>query len=68
MDLTRCLHITNSAMYVREKDLLSYGKLRQIRWLIECIMDNCRNLWKLKKYCTNDKMMKRHTGSCCSLR
>ena len=68
IELTRCLHIINPATYVREKDLPGYDKLRQVRWLIEYIKNNRRNLWTLGKYCTIDEMMICYMGSYCPLR
>jgi hypothetical protein len=54
MALTRCFHITNSATYVKEKDLLRYDKLGQTRWLIE-------------KMYTIDEIMIHYKGTYCPL-
>jgi hypothetical protein len=68
MALNKCLHITNPAEYVREKELPSYDKLGQVRWLVNIIRDNCKRLWKLEKFCTIDEMMIRYKGTYCPLR
>ena len=39
--LTRCLHITNPARYVREKDAPGYDKMGQLKWLINAIRESC---------------------------
>jgi hypothetical protein len=63
--LTRCLHITNSASYehIQQGDV-GYDKLRQVRWLVDAIRDACRREWSLGKFVTIDEMMKRYKGYC----
>jgi hypothetical protein len=64
MALTRCFHITNLATYVTKR----CEKLRQTRWLIERICENCVKVWKLRKMCTIDEMMICYKGTYCLLR
>jgi hypothetical protein len=66
--LTRCLHITHLARYVRKKELPGYDKMGQLRWLLNAIRDRCRRAWKLAKFVTIDKMMIRYKGSYCPSR
>jgi hypothetical protein len=40
----RCLHVTNSLQYIREKELAGYDKLGQNWWLINAIWDNCKRV------------------------
>jgi hypothetical protein len=66
--LTRCLHLTNPAMYVRDKDAPRYDKMDQLRWLINAIRESCKKAWNLGKFLTIDKMMIRYKGSYCPSR
>jgi hypothetical protein len=68
MALTRYFHITNPAMYVREKSLLGYDKLGQTRWLVKTTCENCKRVWKLGKMCTIDEMLVQNKGTYCPLR
>jgi hypothetical protein len=68
MALTRCFHITNSATYVKEKDLLRYDKLGQTRWLIEKNCENYKRVWQLGKMYTIDDMVICYKGTYCPLR
>jgi hypothetical protein len=54
---------TNTTTYVREKDLLEYDKLKQTRWLIDSICENCKRIWKLGKMCTNNGTIFCNRGS-----
>jgi hypothetical protein len=67
MALNKCLHIANLAEYVRDKELPSYDKLRQVRWLVNAIRDSYKRVWKLGKFCTIDEMMIRYKGTYCPL-
>ena len=67
MALTICFYITNPTTYLREEGLPRYDKLRQIRWLIDRILENCKRVWKLDKICTNDEMMICYKGIYCPL-
>jgi hypothetical protein len=67
MALNKCLHITNPAEYVRDKELPGYDKLGQVRWLVNVIWDSCKRVWKLGKYYTIDEMMIRYKRMYCPL-
>jgi hypothetical protein len=62
--LRRCLHITNPASYNNvERGTVGFDKLRQVRWLVEAIRENCKKVWALGKYLTIDEMMVRYKGT-----
>jgi hypothetical protein len=65
--LTRCLHITNPARYVRENDAPGYDKMGQLKWLINAIRESCKKAWNLGKFLAIDEMMIRYKGSYCPL-
>jgi len=66
--LTRCLHITNPAAYVSERNSPGYDKMGQVRWLVTDIRGAFRRAWKLDKFITFDEMMIRYKGSYCPAR
>jgi hypothetical protein len=66
--LTRYLHITNPARYVRERELPGYDKMGQLRWLLNTIRYRYMRAWNLAKFVTIDKMMIRYKGSYCPSR
>jgi hypothetical protein len=68
MALNKCLHITNLAEHVREKESPDYDKLGQVRWLVNAIRDSYKRVWKLEKFCTIDEMMIRYKRTYCPLR
>jgi hypothetical protein len=68
MALNKCLHITNPAEYVRDKELPGFDKLGQVRWLVNAIQDSCKRVWKLGRFYTIDERMIRYKGMYCPLR
>jgi hypothetical protein len=52
--LVNCLHLTNPATYVRDRNLPGYDKMGQVRWVVEQVRDNCKKIWSLRKYFTID--------------
>lgn len=48
--LTRCLHITNPATYVTNREVADYDKMGQVRWLVAEVRANFRQHWKLEKF------------------
>jgi hypothetical protein len=63
--ITKCLHVTNPATYVTNREELGYDKMGQVRWLVDKIREVCMREWKLGKYITVDEMMIRYKGSYC---
>jgi hypothetical protein len=58
------LHITNLATYANvERGSPGFDKLRQVRWLVEEIRENCKKVWALGKFLTIDEMMVRYKGT-----
>jgi hypothetical protein len=66
--ITKCLHITNLASYVANREEPGYDKMGQVRWLVDKIREACMREWTLGKYITVDEMMIRYKGSYCPAR
>ena len=54
-ELRRCLHFTNVDKIHKED--LGYDKISQIRWLVNCIWEQCKLVWCLGKHLIVDEMM-----------
>jgi hypothetical protein len=63
--ITKCLHVTNPASYVTNREEPGYDKMRQVHWLVDKIREACMRKWTLGKYITMDEMMMRYNGSYC---
>jgi hypothetical protein len=64
MDLRRCLHITNPAVYENiGRGEPGYDKIRQTRWLVDAIRERCKVAWNLGKNLIIDEMMIRYKGT-----
>ena len=68
MALTRCLHLTNPASYVTNRNLSSYDKMGQVRWMVDRVKENFRYARRLGKFITIDKMMIHYKGTYCPTR
>jgi hypothetical protein len=69
IQLRRCLHITNPALYEHiQKGDVGYDKLRKVRWLVDEIRNASSREWSLGKFVTIDEMMVRYKGSYCPIR
>ena len=65
MLLTRCLHVTNLAAYVRDKNRPSYDIMGQVRWLINVIRKKCMEAWNVGQFAIVEKMMIRYKSTYC---
>jgi hypothetical protein len=63
--LTRCLHITNPAMYVTDRNLAGYDKMGQVRSMVDMVRGRFKAVWNLEKFLTIDEMMIRYKGTYC---
>jgi hypothetical protein len=61
--ITKCLHVTNLASYVTNREELVYDKMGQVCWLVDKIREAYMQEWMLEKYITMDKMMILYKGS-----
>jgi hypothetical protein len=61
MNSQRRLYITNLTIYeCIERGDLEYGKILQMKWLVDAIQDRCKVTWSLGKSLTIDEMMIRY--------
>jgi hypothetical protein len=66
--ISRCLHLQNLRTVSQDRNVPEFDKMRHVRWLLNSILDACKEHWNVEEYVTTDKMMIRYKGVYCPTR